>query len=158
MHRLRAATDADARAIADVWHAAWHDAHDAGVPSTLVDERPLAYFRGRSAELIDRTTVAEDDSGVVGFVTVTGDELDLLFVDARGRGTGVAAELLNHGEQQVAEQFDTAWLDVVTGNARARAFYARQVWRDTGPSHHAIDTSSGPAIVPQHRYEKCLRE
>src|SRR4029079_17525510 len=63
MHRLRAATDADARAIADVWHAAWPDAHDAGVPSTLVDERPLAYFRGRSAELIDRTTVAEDDSG-----------------------------------------------------------------------------------------------
>jgi len=157
MHRLRAATDADAGAIADVWHAAWHDAHDAGLPGALVDERPLAYFRGRAPELIDRTTVAEDDSGVVGFVTVTGDELDLLFVDARGRGTGVAAELLTHGEQQIAERCDTAWLDVVTGNARARAFYARRGWRDTGASDQAIDTSCGPAIVPQHRYEKWLR-
>jgi len=157
VHRLRAATDIDADAIADIWHAAWHDAHDTRVPAGLVDDRPLAYFAGRAPELIDRTTVAEDGSGVVGFVTVTDDELDLLFVAARGRGTGVAADLLTHGERQLAEHYDTAWLDVVTGNGRARAFYARQGWRDTGPSDDSIETSTGPAVVPQHRYEKWLR-
>ena len=154
---LRAATDADAGAIAEVWHSAWHDAHDAHVPSGLLADRPLAYFRRRAPELLDNTTVVDDESGVVGFVTVTENELDLLFVAGRGRGTGVAAELLSHGERQLAERYDTAWLDVVTGNTRARAFYARQGWRDTGPSDHSIETSSGPAVVAQHRYEKWLR-
>jgi GNAT superfamily N-acetyltransferase len=154
---LRPATDVDVDVIAAVWHAAWHDAHDAHVPAGLVDDRPLHYFAGRVPDLIARTTVAEDQSGIVGFVTVDGDELDLLFVAARGRGSGIAGDLLAHGEQLIAALFATAWLEVVTGNARARAFYARQGWRDTGPADHLIETSSGPAVVPQHRYEKWLR-
>jgi GNAT superfamily N-acetyltransferase len=155
--RLRSAADADVEAIAAVWHGAWHDAHDAHVPASLVDDRPLHYFTARVPGLIARTTVADDASGIVGFVTIDGDELDLLFVAARGRGSGIAGELLAHGEQQIAARFDTAWLEVVTGNGRARSFYARQGWRDTGPADHLIETSSGPAVVPQHRYEKWLR-
>jgi ribosomal protein S18 acetylase RimI-like enzyme len=154
---LRPARDADVAAIAALWHDAWHDAHDANVPAGLVGDRPLLYFTGRVPDLIATTTVAEDASGVAGFVTVTDDELDLLFVAARGRGTGVAADLLTHGERQLAEHYDTAWLDVVTGNDRARAFYARQGWRDTGPADDSIETSTGPAVVPQHRYEKWLQ-
>jgi ribosomal protein S18 acetylase RimI-like enzyme len=154
---LRPATAVDAQAIAAVWHAAWHDAHDAHVPAGLVDDRPLDYFTRRVPSLIDRTTVAEDASGIVGFVTVDDDELDLLFVAARGRGSGIAGELLAHGEQLIGARYDTAWLEVVTGNARARAFYARRGWRDTGPADCVIDTSSGPAEVPSHRYEKWLR-
>jgi GNAT superfamily N-acetyltransferase len=157
VYRLRAATAADADSIAGVWHTAWHDAHDAHVPAAVVDDRPPAYFRGRVPELIPRTTVAEQAAALVGFVTVTDDELDLLFVAAPARGTGVAAELLTHGEHRLAARYDTAWLDVVTGNARARAFYARQGWRDTGPADHAIDTSIGPVVIHSHRYEKWLR-
>jgi GNAT superfamily N-acetyltransferase len=153
---LRSATPADAEAIADIWHAAWHDAHDAHVPTSLVDARPLPYFVGHVPGVIDRSTVAVDDSGIVGFVTVNDDELDLLFVDARGRGSGVAIELLTAGEQAIAARFEFGWLEVVTGNARARAFYAREGWRDAGTADHVIDTSSGPAVVPSHRYEKWL--
>jgi ribosomal protein S18 acetylase RimI-like enzyme len=154
---LRPAAPADVEAIAAVWHAGWHDAHDRHVPPGLVDDRPLDYFVGRVPSLIDRTTVAEDATGIVGFVTVDDNELDLLFVDARGRGSGIAGELLAHGEHEIAARFDTAWLEVVTGNARARAFYARQGWRDTGTAVSVIETSSGPAVVPSHRYEKWLR-
>ena len=49
------------------------------------------------------------------------------------------------------------WLEVVTGNARARAFYAREGWHDAGTADRVIDTSSGPAVVPSHRYEKWLQ-
>jgi GNAT superfamily N-acetyltransferase len=154
---LRPAVDVEVEAIAAVWHAAWHDAHDAHVPAGLVDDRPLDYFTVRVPGLIDRTTVAEDQSGIVGFVTVTDDELDLLFVAGSARGSGVAGGLLTESERQIAARFNTAWLEVVTGNARARAFYARQGWRDTGPADRLIETSSGPAVVPQHRYEKWLR-
>jgi GNAT superfamily N-acetyltransferase len=153
---LRSATPGDHDAIAAVWHAAWHEAHDTHVPSSLVDARPLAYFVGHVPGVIERSTVAVDDSGIVGFVTVDEDELDLLFVDARGRGSGVAIELLTAGEQAIAARFDAGWLEVVTGNARARAFYAREGWRDAGTADHVIDTSSGPAVVPSHRYEKWL--
>ena len=154
--RLRRAIDADAEAIAGVWHAAWHDAHDAYVPPRLVVDRPLQYFAGRAPEVIARTTVAEDLTGIVGFVTVDEDELDLLFVDGRGRGSGIAGLLLARAEREIADRFDTAWLEVVTGNARARAFYARRGWRDTGAADRETETASGPAVVPYHRYEKWL--
>ena len=45
----------------------------------------------------------------------------------------------------------------VTDLARARAFYARQGWSDTGSADHMVDTSAGPALVASHRYEKWLR-
>src|SRR4051794_13290733 len=92
VHRLRDAAAEDAGGIAMVWHAAWHDAHAAHVPPELVHDRPPVYFERWAPELILRTAVAEDESGIVGFVTVTDDELDLLFVAARARGTGIAAE------------------------------------------------------------------
>jgi putative acetyltransferase len=154
---LRPAGDADVGAIASIWHDAWHDAHDAHVPAGLVDDRPLLYFTGRAPDLIARSTIAEDASGIVGFVTVSDDELDLLFVAVRARGSGVAGALLTDGERQIAARFDTAWLEVVTGNARARAFYARQGWRDTGPADHMVDTSGGRVLVASHHYEKWLR-
>jgi GNAT superfamily N-acetyltransferase len=156
---LRPAIHADRREIAEVWHAAWHDAHDAHVPARLVVDRQLEYFAGRVPDVIARTTVAEDPKGIVGFVTVDDDELDLLFVDGRGRGSDIAGLLLASGEQDIAKRFDTAWLEVVTGNARARAFYARHGWRDAGDADREIETASGPAVVvPYRRYEKWLLE
>lgn len=154
---LRPAGDADIAAIASIWHDAWHDAHDAHVPAGLVDDRPPRYFTGRAPDLIARSTVADDASGIVGFVTVSDDELDLLFVTASARGSGVARALLTDGERQIAARFDTAWLEVVTGNARARAFYARQGWRDTGPADQMVNTSGGSVLVASHKYEKWLR-
>jgi GNAT superfamily N-acetyltransferase len=64
-------------------------------------------------------------------------------VTASARGSGVAGALLTEGERQIAAGFDTAWLDVVTGNARARAFYARQGWRDTGPAEMPSPPAGG---------------
>jgi GNAT superfamily N-acetyltransferase len=154
---LRAATDDDVAAIAAVWREAWHDAHHGHVPASIVTDRPPEYFARRAAELIGSATVAEDDAGVVGFVNVDSDELDLLFVARRGRGTGVAAALLRCGEQQIATSFETAWLEVVAGNARARRFYARMGWVDAGPLESLVQTSSGPATVVSRRYERAVR-
>jgi hypothetical protein len=52
---------------------------------------------------------------------------------------------------------DRAWLAVVAGNARARAFYARQGWTDGGPFSYLADTEHGPMAVPAHRYVIDLR-
>ena len=152
--RLRAATPDDTDAIATVWHAAWHDAHVGHVPETLLPERTLDQFRRRVPQRIAGSTVAEDDEGVVGFVTVEHDELEELMVAERARGTGIAARLLHIGEQQIARHHPVAWLAVVAGNARARRFYAREGWHDAGPIEYYAETSRGRTLVPSHRYEK----
>jgi hypothetical protein len=46
-----------------------------------------------------------------------------------------------------------AWLAVVAGNARARAFYERHGWRDAGPFIYHAETEAGAFPVPSHRYE-----
>lgn len=157
MHRLRPATDADAAAIAEVWHAAWHDAHAEHVPVHLVAERTPEHFRRCAADIAGSAIVAEDATGIVGFVRVEANELDLLFVAHRARGTGVAADLLSRGEGAIAVRHDIARLEVVEGNTRARRFYARNGWLDTGSREWRAHTATGPATVVYHRYEKRLR-
>ena len=154
---LRPAGDGDVDEIGDVWHEAWHAGHARHVPPELLGYRTRDHFHGRAAELIGRTTVAADRSGLAGFVTVTDDELEFLFVAERARGTGIAAELLTRGEQQIAGEHRAAWLEVVAGNARARRFYERQGWRDCGARDGVIVTPAGDVVVAYHRYEKWLR-
>lgn len=60
-------------------------------------------------------------------------------------------------ERQVkANGHGRAWLAVVAGNARARAFYERTGWYDEGPFDYAAAGEDGPIAVPSHRYTKLL--
>lgn len=151
---IRKAVVADVEAIARIWNDGWRDGHLGHVPPGLVPHRHEGQFRTRAQGQIDATWVAESDAGVVGFVAVKGDELEHLYVDRVSRGTGVADMLIRAGEQAIrAAGHDRAWLAVVAGNKRARAFYARLGWRDAGPFVHMVVTEDGPFPVPSHRYE-----
>jgi GNAT superfamily N-acetyltransferase len=154
---LRDATAADAAAIAEIWHRGWRDGHIGHVPEALLEHRGLGEFARRVAPRLATTTVAELDGRVVGFVTVDGDEAEQVYVDRDARGTGVAGQLLSHAEAVIGASYPTAWLAVVAGNARARAFYARQGWVDAGAFDYYAETAAGPMLVPSHRYEKTLR-
>lgn len=97
---------------------------------------------------------------MVGFVTVHDDEVEQMYVDEAARGSGVADVLLRHAETVIGRRSPTAWLAVVAGNARARRFYARNGWCDTGPFDNPARTGDPhtPTItVPSLRYEKQLR-
>ncbi len=155
---LRPATSTDVDAVASIWHSAWRDAHLGHVPDGLLPERTLANFRSRTPARIAFTTLSVRDEQTVGFVIVSDDELEQLFVASAARGTGAAAMLIDHAEALIARRFDTAWLAVVAGNARARRFYERQGWHDAGPIAYQAELSSGGSlIVPSRRYEKRLR-
>ena len=95
-------------------------------------------------------------SDVVGFVMVTGDEIEQLYVAARARGSGVATELFRHAEKVIGHRFDRAWLAVAAGNARARRFYERSGWRDAGAFDYAAEIAGGTIAVPCRRYERHL--
>jgi GNAT superfamily N-acetyltransferase len=103
--------------------------------------------------------VAESLGQTVGFVVVKGDEVEQIYVDRKARGTGAAALLLRKAEAEIRSAGHRhAWLAVVAGNQRARSFYSRLGWRDSGPATYQAETEAGPFPVPCHRYEIALTD
>lgn len=154
---LRRAQEGDVEALAALWYDGWREAHLGRVPNALLPHRTPDTFRARVPVNLPITTVATVGGALAGFVVVRADEVEQMYVDSRFRGSGVAATLLAHGETVVAERYDTAWLAVVDGNARARRFYERCGWHDTGLFDEPAWTPDGTTIpVPSRRYEKPL--
>jgi GNAT superfamily N-acetyltransferase len=150
---LRPARAGDVAAVAAIWRDGWADGHLGHVPAELVAVRTPESFAARAAAHRDGTTVAEVDGAVAGFVMVHGDEVEQVYVAAAHRGTGVAAVLLAEAARQVAAGgHRRAWLAVVTGNARARRFYAREGWVDEGRFDYPAPTDAGPVLVDCHRF------
>jgi GNAT superfamily N-acetyltransferase len=156
---VRRASPGDVDAVARIWHIGWGDGHAGHVPPELVRHRNLEQFVVRTRQRLECTWVAESRDQVVGFVVVKGDEVEQIYVDRAARGTGVAAMLLHKAEAEVRSAgHRRAWLAVVAGNQRARSFYARLGWRDSGAIIYAAETEVGPFAVPSHRYEKDLTD
>jgi len=158
-YRIRKGALDDVEAVARIWLTGWADGHVGHVPPALVPHRQdPAQYVSRARDRVDSTWVAESASGeILGFVVVKRDELEQVYVDRAARGTGVAAQLLRRGEDEVRRNgHSRAWLAVVAGNARARAFYERQGWRDAGPFTYHAETEEGSFPVPSHRYEIAL--
>jgi ribosomal protein S18 acetylase RimI-like enzyme len=152
---LRPADAADVDAVASIWYAGWGDGHLGNVPDELVAVRTKESFWDRVPDRITDTTVAVVGGEVAGFVMVVADEVEQVYVSGNHRGSGVAGVLLAEAERQVkAAGYDEAWLAVATGNARARRFYERSDWTDSGAFDYPAMTVDGPIPVPCHRYTK----
>jgi putative acetyltransferase len=151
---VRRATPDDTDAIARIWQTGWADGHLGHVPPELVRHRNEEQFVSRTRARIDGTWVADARGQAIGFVVVKEDEVEQIYVDRAARGTGAAAMLLQRAEAEIRRAgHRRAWLAVVAGNQRARAFYARLGWRDKGPMSYLAETEAGPLAVPTHRYE-----
>lgn len=152
---LRRGRPGDADTLAEIWHRGWRDGHLGLVPQELVEARTQASFRERVARRAGEMTVAVVEGALAGFVLVVGDEVEQVYVDGAYRGTGVADVLLREAERLVrAGGHARAWLAVVPGNGRARAFYERHAWRDEGELLYSAPTEKGPIPVPCRRYAK----
>jgi len=154
---VRPAVAADSDAIASIWHLGWADGHHGHVPEELVAIRTKESFWARAADRIDDATVAVVGDDVAGFVMVVDDEVEQVYVSRDHRGSGVAGVLLAEAERQVAANgYDEAWLAVATGNARARRFYERCGWTDSGAFDYPASVERGTLPVPCHRYVKAV--
>ena len=158
MTSIRPAGDADMAAVADLWHEGWHDAHAGHVPEGLTAARTLAAFHERTPSRVGDTSVAVSDDGeLLGFVMVVDDEVEQVFVGRAARGTGLAPLLLAEAERQVAAAGHvSAWLAVVVGNARARAFYEKQGWTDSGDLPYEVTAGGERFVSPCRRYVKSI--
>lgn len=155
---LRSGTFEDAGEVARIWHIGWRDGHLGSVPDALLPERDEASFAERTPLRVSDTTVLEVAGEVAGFIMTLGDEADQVYLDGKHRGSGLAGLLIAEAERQIAAAgYDTAWLAVVAGNARARRFYERSGWTDAGLFAYKAETRDGTFDVPCHRYEKAVQ-
>ena len=154
---LRGALPEDAPTIAEIWHLGWRDGHLEFVSQELIEARHEDSFRTRAAKRVNDTTLAVVQGQIAGFVMVVDNEVEQVYVSARHRGKGVADVLMADAERQIKDAgYFSAWLAVVAGNARARRFYERRGWSDSGLFEYAAAGEYGPIPVPSHRYVKDL--
>ena len=157
---LRPATGADIPAVAQLWHDAWHDAHDGLVPPAWSGLRTLANFRDRTPPLIPHMTIAEDpsaDGRVAGFCTIAEDTLKDLFVTRDHRGRGIAYALLLDGEARLSRQGTvTASMNCAVGNDRAQRFYEKKGWHIVGRHSQSAESNDGRMELPVWRMAKDL--
>jgi GNAT superfamily N-acetyltransferase len=154
---IRPGRPEDASAVAEIWRLGWRDGHLGLVPAELAQARTDESFAARAAQRVGDTTVAVVEGGVAGFVMVVDDEVEQVYVASVHRGKGIADVLMAEAESQVrAGGHATAWLAVVAGNTRARAFYERKGWSDEGAFDYEAVTEDGTVAVPCRRYVKDL--
>jgi GNAT superfamily N-acetyltransferase len=142
--KIRAATSADAEAIARVQERTWQAAYRHVFPAEELDRggfiqperwrRPLEHPPSGWS-----TFVAEDAGRVFGFASVgpsrdehrTG-ELYAIYVEPESWSTGAGRALIETAESRLRERYHEATLWVLADNPRARAFYERAGWTADG--------------------------
>jgi len=108
------------------WVENWGPHVDAAGRARFAAERPAKGYVEACWRDID---VAVLDGRVVGMSHLEGDYLHAIHVSSDAWGSGVGAQLMARAEAEGARR-----LEVRGFNARARAFYARRGWRETGVS------------------------
>jgi GNAT superfamily N-acetyltransferase len=156
MH-VRLADEADIGHVARIWHDGWHDSHAQLMPAELTRLRTLMSFEDRLRAMLPSVRVVGTHGAPTGFCIVRESELYQLFVEAKARGSGVAAALLADAETQLFEGgVKTAWLACAIGNDRAARFYEKWGWRRLGTMRYDAETSAGAFALQVWRYEKAL--
>jgi GNAT superfamily N-acetyltransferase len=158
---LRPATEDDVDAVAALFHQGWHDVHPGRVPDGLTQRRTPQAFHDRVAERVAETTdttVTEVDGVLAGFIMVSDDEAEQVYVERSFRGTTVGTLLLTEAERQIAAAgHDVAFLVVVRGNDRAQSFYVRQGWVDEGDIDYPVTALGEHYLSPCRKFTKRVR-
>ena len=132
---VRPAVSADYPRLVEVWRSAVDATHHFLRPADRDEiEQHLAadYFPHV------RLVVAELNGQIVGFAGTAGENLEMLFVDAAHRGTGVGTVLLAHA----VDDCGITRVDVNEDNVDAVAFYRRRGFVEVERS--ALDDQGRP--------------
>ena len=143
---LREATPEDAAAVATVHVRSWQVGYrglldDGYLESLRPEDRASRYTFGSTDPLSPRTTVAVEESEILGFATIapadedgtTTGELCALYVDPDRWRRGIGSVLLADACDRLATSgFDQAVLWVLQGNDRAVGFYRAAGWAPDG--------------------------
>jgi RimJ/RimL family protein N-acetyltransferase len=156
---VRAATPADARAIAEVTVETWRATYVGVFPQAILDELDVdareRMWRSFAGSDRGGMFVAERDKRIIGFVSVGPSrdpegigELYAIYVVPGAWGTGAGLALMEEGVGWLREHYTEAVLWVATENPRARRFYERYGWAVDGTRTDVVEGVE----VPEVRY------
>jgi ribosomal protein S18 acetylase RimI-like enzyme len=115
-----------ARALVDLWRTSFK--HGVGITDPHPLEQHLSYFE--STVLAEtRVRVALAGVELVGFLASTPESVAHLYVAVPRIGQGIGSRLLTLAK---SESSGSLWLFTFAQNTRARAFYERHGFIDTG--------------------------
>ena len=144
--RLRSATNADANAIAELYFASYR------LLTFLPRLHTIESYRWFVANRMLKewaVTVAEDDTGIVGFLGLQGEELGQFYVRPDRIGQGAGTLLL-----EAAKASGVAALELwcFQANARARRFYEARSFRAIRFTDGADNEERTPDV--RYRWER----
>ena len=126
---IRRYDDKDLNEVLDAWYSASQVAHPfLGEEFFEQERRNIATLHLPKAE----TWVFERDGVVVGFLSLLGNEVGGLFVDAKSHGQGIGRALMDHARSMR----DVLELDVFKENRVGRKFYERYGFVQVGENTH----------------------
>jgi len=140
---IRRARPNDSASIADVFVAA-----RAGMTYLPTQPSNEAFRRFIGGEIMkhDEIWVAEEGDGVIGFITLSGDLLDHIYVHPEWQGQGAGMRLLDTAKARRPSRLE---LWVFQKNEGARRFYDRHGFRLV----ELTDGSGNMEREPDARYE-----
>ncbi|MDE3082435.1 MAG: GNAT family N-acetyltransferase [Acidobacteriota bacterium] len=164
---LRAASDADALAVATIHLATWRAAYRGIIPDSYLDgldeeTRASRYTFDSTSPDDPQTWIALEGEEIVGFVSLgpaRDDELKrgevyALYVAPRSWRLGIGSILMARAEEELRGRgFTGALLWVLRDNDRGRRFYEASDWRFDG--HELVAQFDGHDVV-EVRYVKSL--
>jgi GNAT superfamily N-acetyltransferase len=143
--KLRRATAADAEAIAAVFSASFRLLDFLPMLHTVAEDR---WFVANVILNECDVTVAEDKSGIVGFLARQADEVRLLYVHPARIGMGAGTQLIEAAQANA----DTLELWCFQANIRARRFYEAHRFRPIRFTDGADNEEQTPDI--RYRWER----
>lgn len=155
---IRDAEEGEIGQLARLWYDSWQDAHAKIVPVELPRLRTVERLEERLAAMLPSVRVVDLSGEPAGLCAIKDDELYLLYLSAKARGSGVAAALLADAETRLSQGgVGVAWLGCAVGNDRAARFYEKCGWHRVGTEFKQLDTPNGTFPLEVWRYEKRLR-
>ena len=143
---------ADAVALVGIWRRAVLATHDFLAPSHFSEiEQIVAEVYVPNAQL---WVAHHTEAGPVGFMGLTGNHVDTLFIDPDVRGKGIGKTLLAHAQGMCGP----LTVDVNEQNAQAVGFYRKMGFEQTGRSELDGDGRPYPLLhmaMPTRRPSEC---